>query len=469
MQSKTYTLPIGSFSRTFVGRDGVIRAVAYHTPSQSVALLEGDSANVWQRIFDDKGGAENALAYIVANGSFKSDPVVEARGVLDGFVASLCNANLLVDPSKDVGTEPQTAKSPPAGRHLLTAIEDTESQVAQFMADNRIFYSLALELTYRCNEKCVHCYCPENRKTAELTAAQISELLDEFESMGGMSLLITGGEVFARKDIKAILRNLRHRNIVVNVISNLTMADEECLDLLADLMPRSVGCSIYSADPVIHDGVTRISGSWGRSVAAIRALKERGVPVIMKAPLMKHTIHGWRDIEALADGMECDMQFDVNITPKNDGGQSPVDLRVKDQAVLQDLFSSRFDRLYINDEPMTLAADEQRHQALLCGAGATGLAVGPDGTIRACIGLMNALGKWPQQSLRNIWEHSPFFDQWANQRLMNIEKCSTCQHFAFCNRCPGSWQLETGSVTKPPDYTCYLARIWSGCVEKSLV
>jgi radical SAM protein with 4Fe4S-binding SPASM domain len=287
--------------------------------------------------------------------------------------------------------------------------------------------------------------------------------------MGGMSLLITGGEVFARKDIKAILRNLRHRNIVVNVISNLTMADEECLDLLADLMPRSVGCSIYSADPVIHDGVTRISGSWGRSVAAIRALKERGVPVIMKAPLMKHTIHGWRDIEALADGMECDMQFDVNITPKNDGGQSPVDLRVKDQAVLQDLFSSRFDRLYINDEPMTLAADEQRHQALLCGAGATGLAVGPDGTIRACIGLMNALGKWPQQSLRNIWEHSPFFDQWANQRLMNIEKCSTCQHFAFCNRCPGSWQLETGSVTKPPDYTCYLARIWSGCVEKSLV
>jgi radical SAM protein with 4Fe4S-binding SPASM domain len=189
----------------------------------------------------------------------------------------------------------------------------------------------------------------------------------------------------------------------------------------------------------------------------------------MKAPLMKHTIHGWRDIEALADGMECDMQFDVNITPKNDGGQSPVDLRVKDQAVLQDLFSSRFDRLYINDEPMTLAADEQRHQALLCGAGATGLAVGPDGTIRACIGLMNALGKWPQQSLRNIWEHSPFFDQWANQRLMNIEKCSTCQHFAFCNRCPGSWQLETGSVTKPPDYTCYLARIWSGCVEKSLV
>lgn len=465
MQSKTYTLPIGSFSRTFVGRDGVIRAVAYHTPSQSVALLEGDSANVWQRIFDDKGGAENALAYIVANGSFKSDPVVEARGVLDGFVASLCNANLLVDPSKDVGTEPQTAKSPPAGRHLLTELEDTESQVAQFMADNRIFYSLVLELTYRCNEKCVHCYCPEIRKTAELTAAQISELLDEFESMGGMSLLITGGEVFARKDIKAILRDLRHRNIVVNVISNLTMADEDCLDLFASLSPRSVGCSIYSADPAIHDGVTQVSGSWNRSVAAIRTLRARGVPVILKAPLMEHTIDGWRNIEVLASDLGCDVQFDVNITPRNDGGQSPVDLRVRDKTALADLFSSRFYRLYMNGEAMAIADDEQRHQSLLCGAGSTGLSIGPDGTIRPCIGLMMTLGKWPEQSLGEIWECSPFFTEWANQKLMGINKCSTCQHFAFCNRCPGSWQLEMGSPTNPADYTCYLAQILSGCTD----
>jgi radical SAM protein with 4Fe4S-binding SPASM domain len=246
------------------------------------------------------------------------------------------------------------------------------------------------------------------------------------------------------------------------------MADEEGLDLLADLMPRSVGCSIYSADPMIHDGVTRISGSWDRSVAAIQALKARGVPVIMKAPLMKDTIHGWRDIEVLANDLGCDVQFDVNITPKNDGGQSPIDLRVKDQAALGDLFSSRFYRLFMNGEALTMADEEQRHQALLCGAGSTGLSVAPDGTIHPCISLTDALGKWPDQSLRQIWEHSPFFTEWANQKLTDIEKCSTCQYFSFCNRCPGSWQLETGSTIEPADYTCYLAQVWSGCTEKSL-
>jgi len=50
MQSKPYTLPEGSFSRTYSGRDGIVRAVDYRTPAQSVALLRSDAANVWQRI-----------------------------------------------------------------------------------------------------------------------------------------------------------------------------------------------------------------------------------------------------------------------------------------------------------------------------------------------------------------------------------------------------------------------------------
>ena len=43
-------MPEGSFSRTYSGRDGIVRAVDYRTPAQSVALLRSDAANVWQRI-----------------------------------------------------------------------------------------------------------------------------------------------------------------------------------------------------------------------------------------------------------------------------------------------------------------------------------------------------------------------------------------------------------------------------------
>jgi MoaA/NifB/PqqE/SkfB family radical SAM enzyme len=296
---------------------------------------------------------------------------------------------------------------------VANELENAEAKIAQFMSDNHIFYSMVLELTYRCNERCVHCYCPDNRQVDELTAAQIATLLNEFEAMGGMSLQITGGEIFARSDIKDILRDLRRRNIVLNVVSNLTMADEEDLCLLTDLYPRSIGCSIYSSEPAIHDEVTRIPGSWNRSVSAIRALRERGIPVILKAPLMESNIKGWREVEALAEEVGCDVQFDVCITPKNDGGQSPIDLRVKDEAVLGELFSSRFYRLFKSDEPMTAASEDQRQHSILCGAGSTGLTVQPDGAVRACISLMDILGHWPQKSLCQIWEGSPFFAEWS--------------------------------------------------------
>jgi AdoMet-dependent heme synthase len=466
-QRKIYLLPNGCFSRTYLGQDGIVRAVAYHTPSQSVAMLEGDSANIWQQIFDDKGNSGRALKYIVENGRFSGDPRAEGQRVLDDFLASLCEAHLLVDPRLEAGCRARSVASSLTIRNVASLPDSAETQIGQFMADNRFFFSLILELTYRCNERCIHCYCPENRQTAELTASQIAGLLDEFQSLGGMSLQITGGEVFARKDIKAILQDLQRRNLVLNVVSNLTMADEVDLDLLASLNPRSIGCSIYSAEPAIHDAVTSISGSWNRSVASIRALRKREVPVVMKAPLMENNIRGWHEIEALADEIDCDVQFDVNITPKNDGKQSPIDLRVKDRAILEDLFSSRFYRLYKGDEPMSIRAEGMQDEAVLCGAGSTGLAVSPDGTIRPCIGLMDELGHWPDQSLRDVWEHSPFFAEWTRQRLIDIEKCSTCQNYSFCNRCPGSWQLETGSASQPADYTCYLARIWSGCSQKS--
>jgi radical SAM protein with 4Fe4S-binding SPASM domain len=431
-------------------------------------MLEGDSANVWQRIFEDKGNSARALAYIVENGSFECDADSESRIALDGFLRLLRDANLLAESSHSVDIRKQQRVSTTTTRETDAVSENAESLISQFMADNHIFYNLTLELTYRCNERCIHCYCPDNRKTDELSTAQIATLLDEFQSVGGLSLLITGGEIFARKDIKAILRDLRNRNLIVNVISNLTIADEEDLDLLTNLNPRSVGCSIYSADPHIHDNVTLIPGSWARSMASIQSLRGRGIPVTLKAPLMQSNIHGWRDIEDLAEKIGCGMQFDVCITPKNDGGQSPIDLRVKDRAILEDLFSSRFSRLYQNNEPLTISAEEQRQQASLCGAGATGLAVGPDGTVRACIGLMNKIGQWPRQSLREIWEESTFFGEWAKQRLMDLEKCSSCKQYSFCNRCPGSWQLETGSVTKPADYTCYIAEILSGCSKQNL-
>lgn len=444
-------------SKSYSLEDGRFLAIAYDTRAQTAAILEDDSARVWWLLYQDRGDTRRALEHILANGTFETDPATGAAECLSGFAQGLAESNLMANPWGEA-----FAGVPECSGEGADPARSIESAISQLMADNHVFYGLTLELTYRCNETCIHCYCPAERRGKELTADEIEKLLDEFEALGGFQLLLTGGEVFLRRDIKRILRNLRRRRLLVGVNSNLTLADDESLDLLAELRPKAVGCSIYSADAATHDSVTRVPGSFAKSMNAIRMLLERRVPVIMKSPLMAHTIQGWKDIDALARDTGCECEFDLSITATNDGGLAPIATRSYDEAAIAELLTSRFQKIHINGEPVVVSQGPAE-DVLLCGAGGAGLTISPDGTIRPCIGLMTALGRWPKDSLESVWTKSPFFDDWSKRHLSELEPCQTCGNVGSCIRCPGAWAAESGDFRKPSPYTCFLAGVWSRC------
>ncbi|MBO4715106.1 MAG: SPASM domain-containing protein, partial [Verrucomicrobia bacterium] len=192
----------------------------------------------------------------------------------------------------------------------------------------------------------------------------------------------------------------------------------------------------------------------------IRQLRSAGVPVIIKTPLMRSTAPYWKEIEKLAQDLDCEYQMDLSITAKNDGGLSPLAQRVEDDELLKEIYSSKFYNLFLNNE--ALADNIQiSPEAGLCGAGASGLCIEPSGTIRPCIGLNISLGKYPEKSLSDIWHHSSFFKDFGSIKLKDILECAECSNFMYCVRCPGAWHAEHGDFCKPASYTCKLARIWA--------
>ena len=70
--------------------------------------------------------------------------------------------------------------------------------------------SVQLDLTYRCNERCVHCYL-DHDDHGEMTTAEIKELLDQMAEAGVFYLTISGGEILMRRDFFEILEHARLR------------------------------------------------------------------------------------------------------------------------------------------------------------------------------------------------------------------------------------------------------------------
>src|SRR5438034_10978147 len=79
--------------------------------------------------------------------------------------------------------------------------------------------SVQLDLTYRCNERCVHCYLDHNDH-GEMTTTEIKHLLDEMAEAGVFILTLSGGEIMLRKDFFEILEHARQLMFCVKLKTN---------------------------------------------------------------------------------------------------------------------------------------------------------------------------------------------------------------------------------------------------------
>src|SRR5437660_10933153 len=86
--------------------------------------------------------------------------------------------------------------------------------------------SVQLDVTYRCNERCVHCYL-DHDDHGEMTLAEIKDLLDQLAGAGVFFLTISGGEIFLRPDLFDILEHARALMFSVKIKTNAILIREE--------------------------------------------------------------------------------------------------------------------------------------------------------------------------------------------------------------------------------------------------
>lgn len=320
--------------------------------------------------------------------------------------------------------------------------------------DRRIPVSATLELTYRCNFHCVHCYCVVDpaRTPEELSTAEWKDVLDQLAAGGGVSVSFTGGDPFVRRDFLEIAEHARARRFVVRILTNASFLTEKVADRVAALKPANVSISLYGATRESYEAVTGKGDFYDRSIEGIRRLKARGVRMQLKFPMLRENFHERQAMIAFARELGIPSRIDAEIGPKDDGDPAPL------AHALDDAQLETFVREFAGPLPK---AERFGEHDRLCRPGAASLAVGPFGDVFPCMQIKTTMGNLRDRPFREIWEKSEALAEVRALRAGEFDGCNACSHFGPCKPCPGLSLVEQGSLTAPTPTTCRITEFRS--------
>jgi MoaA/NifB/PqqE/SkfB family radical SAM enzyme len=162
-------------------------------------------------------------------------------------------------PSLDVASAPETPPVPPGDGEL------------EF---------LWLELTNRCNLRCVHCYSDSDPSSGHrdlLTTADYEDVLRQAADLGCRRVQFIGGEPQLHRDFLALVDRARELEFeFIEIFSNLTFLSEDTLRYAADHGIR-FATSVYSDEPSGHDAITTVRSSHARTARNLERLVSHGV------------------------------------------------------------------------------------------------------------------------------------------------------------------------------------------------
>lgn len=311
-----------------------------------------------------------------------------------------------------------------------------------------LLFSVLVELTYRCNLNCFFCYNDPHLRGVPLTTEQYVRFFEDLRELGALNLTFSGGEPLARADFFTLGRQARELGFVVRVKSNgHALNSRLARRLREEVDPFIVEVSLHGACAETHDRQTRVPGSFDKLQTHLGEMRALGLRVKLNSPL---TLWNEAEIAAmfvLADTWDLPIQFDPQITPRDDGDLGPLNVAPSREGVVR-LFELQRERAAARrDEqephpPTAAGVAGSKH----CGAGSATVAVDPFGNVYPCVQWRRRVGNLHQQSIQTIWRQS---QELAEVRRLTVEvKQAASQQgppgFGFC---PGLAEQETGNPT----------------------
>ena len=159
-----------------------------------------------------------------------------------------------------------------------------------------------IDLTYRCNNACLHCWLwtgdTAEERARELSTGKVKRIVDEARALGCQRWAISGGEPMLRPDFAELFDHITAKAVGYVLNTNGTLITPE----IAQLMKRkgSKMVAVYGATAEVYDAVTRNPGGFDALMQGFAYLKEAGAGFTVQLIPMRANWHQFAQMEELA-------------------------------------------------------------------------------------------------------------------------------------------------------------------------
>ena len=334
----------------------------------------------------------------------------------------------------------------------------------------------SVDLTYRCNNTCKHCWlwlppdAPEGKD--ELSFDEIRRIADDARAMGCRKWSISGGEPMLRPDFPEIFDYLTRKAVGYTLNTNGTLITLEIAQLLKRRGAKMI--ALYGATADVYDAVTRHPGGFEEVMHGFEYMRQVGAGFTVLLVPMRANWHQWDRMVELAELLSPRWRVGAAWLYLSSDGSARKNREIAGQRLApREVIELDKPDLTYGERLEEIGADYELRDGV-CGVTAKGderlfasciaerreFHIDPYGTMSFCCFIKDPLLRCDlrRATFRQAWDE--FIPSLADKVRGGDEwraNCGLCERRADCRCCAVYSYLETGRYSAPVPYLCAVA------------
>lgn len=335
----------------------------------------------------------------------------------------------------------------------------------------RSLKNVTLELTTKCNFKCLHCSNDSGlKKNDDLTNKEILDLIDQLRLLKVERLSITGGEPFCDANLFKYLNYAKDKVKEITIATNGYLVNKDVVTKLKEINIKKISVSLDGTS-AYHDFFRGTDGAFKKAIKTINLLTKEGFKVKVKSVLTKDNANSLLELISITNLLDIERHEIMPICPI---GRADKEIMINAMQYKSFLIKALNKIKLLNKPNITFQLKPVFYQESLfkgvdercllkslnyrCDAFDTSMQIGTNGDVYGCSFVRIPITNIRKKGIEEIWHSKEALN--LRNKIMNHYQEGECLECLDNEKCHGGCYANKlyGNGIDKKDVYCFVKR-----------